>query len=193
MRGNRFRASRCSRCTRCSANSPTSPWIARARPKPATSTSVPLSASKSATARRPASSAACFAGVEPVPGLILVAVAVALGERQYETEAPGVAAQPGEGRCALELDLERRRLVGGDVDGAPGVVLAVAGRRAGGKDLLQRRAVGELPPQDPALPIDAAKGRDEIEHHALGGGCLLHPAFRSVDRQVEIVREKLAD
>src|SRR4051812_20684959 len=104
----------------------------------------------------------------PMPRLVQVAVPVLPRIRQDEPEALGAAREPGERVAAFELELERPHAFGGDVDRASGMMLAVSGRRAHAQDLFERQAARELRTHDLRLALDAAKRRNDRQHHTVG-------------------------
>src|SRR4029079_11899274 len=114
-----------------------------------------MTAAQSATIER--STSRFTSAMTPVPRLVRVAVAVAGGIGKQEAEFSGAPAEPAERIRRFEFDLERTHAVGRDVDGASGVVLAVARRGADFEDRVERKAARQLRAHDLGLALDAAE------------------------------------
>ena len=113
----------------------------------------------------------------PVPRLVSDAVGIVAWERKVKTKRRGLVRKPGEGGGEGEAFGERRIVGRGDVDGAAGVVFAVAGRSDEGENLIDGAASGEVRADDFGLTGDAAEARDgdERETRAVGGEVHIGP------------------
>src|SRR6185312_16834875 len=95
----------------------------------------------------------------PMPRLVCDAMAIPARIRHPKPETRRMPLQPRERRRALELFLERRVARRRQVDRAPGMVLAVAGRRADAEDLGHVEPALALSPHDAELVVGRAVRR----------------------------------
>ncbi len=107
-----------------------------------------------------------------MPWLVDEAPGIAARVGEPKTEASGVRAQPRAGGGRFKRFLEHGMRGLGEIEGAPGVVFAVARR---GDDA--ERVLETLPPLEPpaderrlAVEITKARDHDEIETLGAGGG-----------------------
>jgi hypothetical protein len=124
----------------------------------------------------------------PMPGLIRDPVGVFAGVREAESVPASVHLEPAERRCPFKSFGERGFSGSSNVDGPPGMVLAIARRGNRPKDSFDRLPCREPAPYDLSLALDAPESgkRDERDPGGRSGVPHPDPGRRSAGRKADL-------